>query len=805
VTTTTTQCTQPGCGGTIEDGYCTVCGMAAAPAAAPAATAAPAAPATCTQPGCGGTIEDGYCTVCGMAAAPVPVTAADHERGSSPASAGTGGSTGGSVGTRGSAGTRGTHASTGRSSRGNLGAGLVEVPPVPTHDPAIAILADPQVPESRRFCPNCQQPVGRARDGRPGLAEGFCRNCGTRFSFTPKLQAGDLVGGQYEVLGCLAHGGLGWIYLAKDRNVSDSWRVLKGLLSTGDADAMAAAVAERQFLAAVDHPNIVRIYNFVQHTDQHSGETAGYIVMEYVGGRSLRQILLDERKAGRSVPVEHALAYAIEVLRALGYLHSRGLVYCDFKPDNVIQSEEMLKLIDMGGVRRIDDEDSPIYGTVGYQAPEIATDGPSPSSDLYTVGRALAVLTFEFTGYTGTYQHTLPDPATVPLLAQQESFYRLLRRATNPDPARRFASAGDMAEQLTGVLREVLAAGDGSPRPAFSTLFSPELQAVGAEAGEMDGSEWATAVTALPPATQIAAGLPVPQVDITDPAAGYLATLGTLDPAQITATLSAAVHGEAGTPPGVAESAETRLALARAFIVTGALGDAEKTLAELAAQDSTDWRITWYQGLRELASGQPGKAQAAFDAVYDALPGELAPQLALGFAAEAAGDQAAAARYFGRVWMVDRAYVSAAFGLARARLAADDRPGAIAALAAVPPTSSHHVVAQVAAVRINLTRTRQSAVGFGELREAAGRLERLPLDAARRQQLTSEILRAGLDAVTAGQPAGNGRLLGCEPAEYPLRSGLEQSYRALARLAPDQARRIELVDQANEVRPRTWL
>jgi serine/threonine-protein kinase PknG len=354
-------------------------------------------------------------------------------------------------------------------------------------------------------------------------------------------------------------------------------------------------------------------------------------------------------------------------------------------------------------------------------------------------------------------------------------------------------------------LREVLAAGDGSPRPAFSSLFSPELQAVGAEAGEMDGSEWASAVTALPPVTQIAAGLPVPQVDIADPAAGYLATLGTLDPAQITATLSAAVHGEAGTPPAVAESAETRLALARALIVTGALDDAEKTLAELAGRDSGDWRITWYQGLRELASGRPGKAQAAFDAVYDALPGELAPQLALGFAAEAAGDKTAAARYFGRVWMVDRSYVSAAFGLARARLTADDRAGAIAALAEVPPTSSHHVVAQVAAVRISLARTGQSGTGFGELREAAGRLERLPLDAGRRQQLTSEILRAGLDAVTAGQPTGDGRLLGCEPAEYPLRSGLEQSYRALARLAPDQARRIELVDQANEVRPRTWL
>src|SRR5262249_1917729 len=199
-------------------------------------------------------------------------------------------------------------------------------------------------------------------------------------------------------------------------------------------------------------------------------------------------------------------------------------------------------------------------------------------------------------------------------------------------------------------------------------------------------------VTARPSAAQIAAGLPVPQVDITDPAAGYLATLGTLDPAQITATLSAAVRGEAGTPPAVAESAETRLALARALIVTGPLGDAERPLPGRAARERADGRIPGSRGVRELPSGRPAKAQAAFDAVYDALPGEPAPQLALGFAAEAAGDQAAAGRYFGRVWMVDRSYVSAAFGLARARLAADDRAGAIAALAAVPPASSHHVV-----------------------------------------------------------------------------------------------------------------
>jgi serine/threonine-protein kinase PknG len=747
---------------------------------------------TCMQPGCGGTIEGGYCTVCGMAAAPAPVPSAraSQEQGSLAASVGT-------------AGTRGTRTS--RASRGNLGAGLVDIPPIPAHDPATAVLTDPQVQESKRFCPKCEGPVGRSSEGRPGRTEGFCRNCGTPFSFSPKLQPGDLVGGQYEVLGCLAHGGLGWIYLARDRNVSDSWRVLKGLLNTGDADAMAAAVAERRFLAEVDHPNIVRIYNFVQHTDRRTGESAGYIVMEYVGGRSLRQILLDERKAGRSVPLEHALAYSIEVLHAFGYLHNRGLVYCDFKPDNLIQAEEMIKLIDMGGVRRIDDEDSPIYGTVGYQAPEIGTTGPSPASDLYTVGRALAVLTFEFTGYTSTYEHSLPDPAAVPLLAQQESFYRLLRRATNADPASRFASAGDMAEQLTGVLREVLATGDASPRPAFSALFSPELQAVGTDAGALDGLGWAAATQTPPPPGQVAAGLPVPQVDISDPAAGYLATLGTLDPEALTAALSAAIGGAQGTPPAVVESAETHLALARALIASGALDDAATILAELAGKTGADWRITWHQGLRDLAAGQPAVARAAFDAVYDMLPGELAPQLALGFAAEAEGDQATAARYFGRVWTVDHSYVSAAFGLARTLLAADDRPGAIAALSAVSQTSSHYVAAQVAAVRIHLTRLDQSPVSASDLREAAGRLDRLTLDAARGQRLTAAILTAAVDAVAAGQAVGDGPLLGYQPYEYGLRLGLESSYRELARLAPDQAQRTELVDRANEVRPRTWL
>jgi serine/threonine-protein kinase PknG len=669
------------------------------------------------------------------------------------------------------------------------------------------VLADPQVPEAKRYCSNCDQPVGRGRDGRPGLTEGFCRNCGSRFSFSPKLEPGDLVAGQYEVLGCLAHGGLGWIYLAKDRNVSDRWVVLKGLLDTGDADAMAAAVAERQFLAEVEHPNIVRIYNFVQHADRRTGEMAGYIVMEYVGGKSLKQILVDARQAGGSVPVAHALAYAIEVLPALGYLHDRGMVYCDFKPDNVIQTEEQLKLIDMGGVRRIDSDEA-IYGTVGYQAPEIEADGPSPSSDLYTVGRALAVLTFEFRGFQGTYKYRLPDG--VPLLGEQESFARLLRRATHTDPGRRFGSAGEMAEQLTGLLREVLAVADGMPRPAFSTLFGPEVQAIGtgAELAPADSSDPAARAVRLipPPAAEIAAGLPLPQVDRSDPAAGYLATFAGLNPAQRIVALTLAVEGDATIPREVTESAETRLALARARIDAGDYDAAAAVLADLAANDPSDWRVAWYNGMRDLAARGPSGAQiaqGAFSAVYDELPGELAPKLALAFAAEAAGDLTTAGRYFRLVWTVDRSYISAAFGLARTCLAAGDRPGAIAALAAVPSASSHHAAAQIAAVRILVSGDHQSGATGDNLRQAGGQLSRLVVDDVRRQQLTVEILRAALDWCTSGQPVGGGPILGCEPNPRAVRFGLERSYRALARLTPDEARRIELVDMANAIRPRT--
>jgi Protein kinase G tetratricopeptide repeat len=116
--------------------------------------------------------------------------------------------------------------------------------------------------------------------------------------------------------------------------------------------------------------------------------------------------------------------------------------------------------------------------------------------------------------------------------------------------------------------------------------------------------------------------------------------------------------------------------------------------------------------------------------------------------------------------------------------------------------SARHAPAQIAAVRILVSGDGQGVTGDA-LRQASGQLAQLVVDDARRQQLTVEILRAALDWCTSGQPAGGSPILGCEPNVRALRFGLERSYRALARLTPETARRVELADLANAIRPRT--
>ncbi|WP_456237939.1 tetratricopeptide repeat protein [Nocardia terrae] len=668
---------------------------------------------------------------------------------------------------------------------------MVKVPSVPRRDPAEAVLVDPEVPENHRDCGKCGRPVGRSRDGKPGRAEGFCPHCGTRFSFTPKLTRTDVVGGQYEVLGPLAHGGLGWIYLAVDHKVDDRPVVLKGLLNTGDVDAMRAAVAEKRFLAQVDHPNIVRIYNFAEDTGP-DGKPVGYIVMEYVGGKSLKQLVREQRTADqRYLPPAQAIAYIMEMLPALEYLHDRGLAYCDFKPDNVMQTEEQLKLIDLGAVIGLHDQNETIYGTPGYQAKEIAHTGPTIASEVYTVGRTLAALIMRIPPVNHE-MGPLPGPDAEPLMAKHESLYRFLVRATDVDPEARFTSMTEMSDQLTGVLREVLAQEDGRPRPGLSTRFGPPraVFGVGDRAPEDPRA--------------IIAALPVPLVDPSDSGAALLASTSAVTPEDLEREFTA---GLASVVTGREESVEIPLRLIRAALEFGDAEDALRRLDEVGESLAGDWRLTWYAGQARMLQGDWAGAAGEFDALYSALPGEAAPKLALAVTAEIMGEaeRGRAMRYYDMVWRTDRSFTSAAFGAARVRRAVDDRAGAVTVLDQVDAASAVHTEAGVTAVETLLAVDDPEQLTEQMVRDAGKRIDSLTLDSKRRAaQARLGVLDAALRWLRLGRvPTDHSPLLGVALDQQGVRTGLERCYRDLAHETEDMWERIALVEQANAVRPRT--
>ncbi len=695
-----------------------------------------------------------------------------------------------------------------------LGSGLVVLPAEPPIDPRSAVLTDPVVAEGRRFCWHCGKPVGRATATHGPMTTGFCETCGAPYDFRPHLRPDDMVGGQYEIQGCIAHGGLGWIYLAVDRNVSDRWVVLKGLLHSGDAEAQAVAVAERQYLAELAHPSIVKIHNFVEYPGA-DGAPVGYIVMEYVGGRSLRD-LLDTYTRPARMPVTEAIAYVLEIAPALEYLHSLELAYNDLKPDNIMATEDQVKLIDLGAVAAFGSYGN-IYGTRGFQAPEVAKTGPTAASDIYTVGRTLAVLTLDMPMQHGRYLDGLPGASTEPVLERYEFFHRLLLRATDTDPARRFPTARVVVTQLAGVLREILAADTGAEHPQLSTLFSPPRTSFGTEEliAQTDAYIDGRARGKNLRAADVAAALPVPLIDPADPSAVLLA--GTVHPEPEHALDAVrTARDRAGT--GIGEIPETfevesTLAEARVRLELGETASARELLGRVT---DIDWRVDWYLGTAGLLELDYEQAFAHFDAVLQALPGEIAPKLALAATAELVLQQwespdprqwrAYAEKFYATVWRTDCGVVSAAFGLAR-QLAADDRVDeAVRALDQVPATSRHYTEARLTAVLLMLTAAPVAELDESTLHIAADRVGRMPPGEHRAAQIGVLVQGAALAWLQAGNTPKNpaATLFGAPFTERDLRNGAEHGLRGLARIAPDRGHRYALVDLANTLRAKSW-
>lgn len=706
-------------------------------------------------------------------------------------------------------------------------ADLVPLPVLDLPDPATKVLTDLRPPEQSRICGKngCTAEIGGSRAGKPALAEGVCPQCATPFSFIPKLSTGDLVAHQYEVVGCLAHGGQGWVYLARDTHLDGNYVALKGLINTNDARR---AVAERRFLTTVDHPNIVRIFNFVTHPEPRSGELNGYIVMEYVGGPSLqkmRDMAVRHHQDPMGVPLraEHVMAYGIEILEAFDYLHRQRLLYGDMSPSNVIRSAHRIKIIDLGAVVR---------GVRGQRVPartprfavepeEIHTRGASVQSDIYAVGKTLEYL---LEASTDVLRHAT-EMENGRVSFGIESFRQVLRRATNQEAEKRFPTAAAMSLQLKGVLRETLSLRDEEPRPEPSSVFAVTAALLDAGLGVVPPLDyWTSNHTAKrdarlsdgrPSAATVAVGLPAPLVDADDPAANFLTVVSSTDSRRLIDKLSTCPQ----------ESVEIELCKCRAHLELKDFKEADECLIQATViSDKTagyDWRVAWHHGLLALANNRITDAEDKFADVYHTLPGEDAPKLALGFCYEQLDKPDDAWHYYKAVWRRDRSQVSAAFGLARICLRQGDRRGAVTILDEVPNVSRHYDVARIAAVRILSGRVAAVAGNSSELptvddfSEVVSRLPDLYLDGGdthgdARDRLTASVREVALAWVreTGGEAQLNGRdVLGkhvCKQGLRELRKLLERSFHALAHQARTIADHDALVDLANTVRPWTW-
>lgn len=271
---------------------------------------------------------------------------------------------------------------------------------------------------------------------------------------------GATVAERYELRRHLATGGMAAVFGGWDRQLGRPVAV-KMLRTLEDADdtELRRFCREARAIAALRSPHIVDLYDFLEDGGCY------YLVMELVGGKTLKQLLIERAP----LPVESALSIAIQVCRALAIAHARGFVHRDIKPQNVlIDAAGRVKLADFGIVQMAAapslTTSGLVLGTADYISPEQAQGLPlGPASDLYSLGIVLfEMLTgcLPFTGKTATavaVRHTTdPLPPLRPRNRQvPPEVERVVRRATAKDPTRRFRSAQQMEASLTVTLTTV--------------------------------------------------------------------------------------------------------------------------------------------------------------------------------------------------------------------------------------------------------------------------------------------------------------------------------------------------------------
>ncbi|HEY3962304.1 MAG TPA: Stk1 family PASTA domain-containing Ser/Thr kinase [Gaiellaceae bacterium] len=264
---------------------------------------------------------------------------------------------------------------------------------------------------------------------------------------------------RYVIKRKLGSGGMADVYLAEDQELGR--RVALKLLNerhAADEQFVERFRREAQSAAGLNHPNIVSIF------DRGRAEGTYYIAMEYLDGRTLKELLV--RNGPTPVPI--AIDYARQILGAIAFAHRNGIVHRDIKPHNIIVGRDgRLKVTDFGiarsGASQMTEAGS-IVGTAQYLSPEQARGAPvDPRSDLYSLGIVLyEMLTgnVPFTGDTPVeiamkHLSQIPDPPSKLRPEVPHDLDAVVMRALAKDPEQRYGSAEEMEADLARVARGV--------------------------------------------------------------------------------------------------------------------------------------------------------------------------------------------------------------------------------------------------------------------------------------------------------------------------------------------------------------
>ncbi|HEX7736540.1 MAG TPA: tetratricopeptide repeat protein [Ktedonobacteraceae bacterium] len=527
-------------------------------------------------------------------------------------------------------------------------------------------------------CPRCHQP--RKAGSK------FCNGCGLRYdsqssaqlanrqtsgqlaTSTITLKIGDLLNNKYKITRELGEGGMGAVFLAEDQLLKRQV-VVKALLSENDPDMIAQSIKEREFLAAIKHASIVSIYDFIATGQQ------GYIVMEYVHGKTLDQIIEDQ---GHPFEVVDAIKYILGILPAFTYIAKLNLVYCDFKPQNVMlevlkDGSKVVKLIDLGTVIPFEPHPKDVYGTHGFYAPE-AVKTPSPETDLYTICRTLAFLISEMDLANPVFG--LPSIESYKAFRDNPALYRLLTKGTHTNAKRRFHSAEQLADQLEGVLRQI--EGGRAGQPISSKLFISGMLTTTGKLGLRGEAA----------------------LDERDKAIDLLKAG---DRALRSTNYTSALNFYQQASKANRKSIDAHLRMAEVLIEQGNPDNAKREIEQARTIDPTNWKVTWYTARYFEAKHALRDAADQYNELISELPGELPPQQALARVYNTMGQHQRALGLFKSVLKAEPGNTEAIMGAAESLLKQHKWQDAVAILRDVNEATARYVEAQLLLCDIYLT------------------------------------------------------------------------------------------------------